>query len=68
MTATRLAMLLTLLGILLSVVVLAVTAIRIIRAAGRQRRRVCRAPGCDQANRKDAKFCARCGAPLNEEE
>jgi hypothetical protein len=51
--------------ILLIVVLLAAVGISLIRATTRRESgRVCRAPGCDHQNRNDAKFCARCGAPL----
>jgi hypothetical protein len=53
--------------VLLAVVLVAALGIRMIQAAARREPgRICRAPGCDQQNRSGAKYCARCGAPLND--
>ena len=53
--------------VLLAVLLLAALGIRMIRAAARRDPgRICRAPGCDHQNRSGARFCARCGAPLND--
>jgi rRNA maturation endonuclease Nob1 len=53
--------------ILLVVVLLAALGIKLLRSAARREPgRVCHAPGCEHENRKDAKFCGRCGAPLND--